>query len=106
MKKESAPLTGKQKKYLRALGHHLQHSVIVGREGITASLLQSCEDGLDAHELIKIKLGQNCPVTKKEAAQQLAANTGSHLVQLIGKTILLYRQSKKLTKDKAIILPR
>ena len=58
MKKEITPLTGKQIKYLRSLGHHLQQSVIVGREGISTNLIESCEDGLQAHELIKIKLGQ------------------------------------------------
>ena len=106
MKKEITPLTGKQKKYLRSLGHHLQQSVIVGRDGISANLVESCEDGLQAHELIKIKLGQNCPVNKKEAAQELAAQTGSHLVQLIGKTILLYRSNPELDRDKKITLPR
>ena len=106
MKKELAGLTGKQKKHLRSLGHHMQQSVIVGREGISETLVQSCDEGLQAHELIKIKLGQNCPVNKKEAAQELAAQTESHLIQLIGKTILLYRPNSELGRDKAISLPR
>ena len=106
MKNETAQLTGKQVKYLRGLGHHLQQSVIVGREGISANLIESCNDCLQAHELIKIKLGQNCPVNKKEAALELAAKTGSYLVQLIGKTILLYRPNRQLDKDKSIVLPR
>lgn len=104
--KESAPLTGKQKKFLRGLGHHLEHSVIVGREGLTDNLIRSCIDGLHAHELIKIRLGQNCPVPKDEAAQQLAVRSGAHLVQLIGKTVLLYRQNPDLPADTAIHLPR
>ena len=106
MKKELAGLTGKQKKHLRSLGHYMQQSVIVGREGISETLVQSCDEGLQAHELIKIKLGQNCPVNKKEAAQELAAQTESHLIQLIGKTILLYRPNSELGRDKAISLPR
>lgn len=104
--KEPAPLTGRQKKFLRGLGHNLEHSVIVGREGLSANLIQSCADGLQAHELIKVKLGQNCPVPKDEAAQQLAVRTGAHLVQLIGKTVLLYRQNPDLTPDTALHLPR
>ena len=105
MKNKPAPLSGKQKKYLRSLGHHLPQSVIVGREGISDNLIQSCKQGLEAHELIKVKLGQNCPANKKDAAQELAARTDSHLVQLIGKTILLYKPNRKLAKDKAISLP-
>jgi RNA-binding protein len=101
-----SPLTGRQKKFLRGLGHHLEQSAIVGREGLSDNLIQSCADGLQAHELIKVKLGQNCPLTKAEAAQQLAVRTGAHLVQLIGKTVILYRQNQALPPETAIHLPR
>ena len=103
--KEITPLTGRQLKFLRGLGHHLEHSVIVGREGLSDMLIKSCTDGLLAHELIKIRLGQNCPVAKKDAAQQLATRTGAHLVQLIGKTVILYRPNPDLPPDTAIHLP-
>ena len=103
--KEIPPLTGRQLKFLRGLGHHLEHSVIVGREGLSDTLITSCVEGLLAHELLKIRLGQNCPVAKKEAAQQLAARAGAHLVQLIGKTVILYRPNPDLTPDTAIHLP-
>lgn len=108
MKKKipSAPLPGKHQRFLRSLGHHLTQSVIVGREGISDNLVQSCNEGLGAHELIKVRLGQNCPVEKKEAARELAAKTGSHLVQLIGKTVLLYKPNPDLPRDQGIRLPR
>lgn len=99
-------LTGKQKKILRSLGHHLTQSVIAGRDGLSANLIDSCNDSLNAHELIKVKLGQNCPVEKKEAARQLAEQTGSHLVQLIGRTVLLYRPNRNLPPDRRILLSR
>lgn len=99
-------LSGRQVKFLRGLGHHLQPSVLVGRDGLSDSLIDSCLQGLQAHELIKVKLGQNCPLAKGEAAQQLAARTGAHLVQLLGKTVLLYLQNPDLPQEKAIHLPR
>jgi RNA-binding protein len=106
-KKKLLPaLKGKQKKYLRALGHHLDQSVLVGKDGLSDNVLQSCDDNLQAHELIKVKLGQNCPLGKKEAAEMVAGQTGSHLVQLIGRTIILYRPNPDLPPDKAIRLPR
>lgn len=98
-------LTGKQKKYLRGLGHHLDHSVIVGREGLTENLITACDDAILAHELIKVKLGQNCPTEKKEAAHQLADRTDALLVQLIGKTLLLYKPNPDRNKDEKIRLP-
>jgi len=105
-KKSPAPLPGKQNKFLRSLGHHLTQIVIVGKEGISENLIQSCNEALDAHELIKIKLGQNCPIGKKEAAKELTEMTGSYLIQLIGKTVLLYRPNRDLPRDQAIKLPR
>jgi len=105
-KKSLAPLAGNQKKFLRSLGHHLTQTVIVGKEGITDNLIKSCNESLNARELIKVKLGQNCPVEKKEAAQEIAEKTVSHLIQLIGKTVLLYRHNPDLPRDEAIRLPR
>ena len=95
-------LSGKERKTLRALGHHLTPVVQVGREGLTAALLKSVSTALADHELIKVKLGQNCPLGKKEAADQLAAGTHATLVQLIGKTVLLYRSNPELDKEKQI----
>jgi RNA-binding protein len=95
-------LTGKEKKYLRGLGHHITPTVYVGREGVTTALLKSAEAALKAHELIKVKLGQNCPLGKKQASEQLAVQCGAALVQLIGKTVLLYLPNTELPKDKRI----
>ncbi len=108
MKKKKAltPLSSKQNKFLRSLGHHLSQSVIVGKEGITDNLIDSCNESLNAHELIKVKLGQNCPTGKKEAAKEIAEKTVSHLIQLIGKTVLLYKHNPDLPRDEAIKLPR
>jgi len=99
-------LKGKQKQYLRGLGHHLDPVVFVGREGISKTLIQSVKDTLKTRELIKIKLGQNCDVAKKDAASQLSDLTGAVLVQLIGKTILLFRPNTDIKSDQRIVLPR
>lgn len=107
-KEENEPvqvqLSGKEKKYLRGLGHHLDAKAHVGREGLTPAVLKSTLAVLKVHELVKVKLGQNCPLDKKEAAEQLARQTGAALVQLIGKTVILYLPNKDLPKDKRIIL--
>ncbi|MCI5222061.1 MAG: ribosome assembly RNA-binding protein YhbY [Candidatus Electrothrix sp. AR4] len=105
-KKKQANLNGKQKKFLRGLGHHLDPIVYVGKEGITENLEQSLLDALKSRELIKVKLGQNCEVPKKEAAEQLAEITGAALVQLIGKTVLLYQINRDIKSDKRISLPK
>lgn len=95
-------LNVKQRKSLRGLGHHLEPIVYVGKEGISASLIQAANNALLAHELIKIKLGQNCPLPKKEAAEALAEVTEADLVQLIGKMVLLFRPNPELPQQKKI----
>jgi RNA-binding protein len=105
-KKKPVTLKGKQKKILRGLAHHLDPVVYVGKDGLSDNLLASTLDALKTRELIKIKLGQNCDVPKKEAAEQLAAMTGAALVQLIGKTIILYLPNKDLKAEQRVNLPR
>ena len=78
----------------------------MGKEGLTANVDQSVLDALKTRELIKVKLGQNCEVPKKEAAEQLAEASGATLVQLIGRMVLLYMPNKKLGSEQRINLPK
>ncbi len=95
-------LTGKQRRALRGLGHHLKPVVIVGQRGVSAELLAKVETELEHHELIKVKFGSEAPIDARDAAQPLATNTQSHVAQVIGRTILLYRRREE---DPAIELP-
>ncbi|PIE73387.1 MAG: ribosome assembly RNA-binding protein YhbY [Deltaproteobacteria bacterium] len=102
--KPQKKLTTGQKKYLKGLAHPLKPIVLVGKEGLSPSLVKMTLQELQLRELIKIKLGQNCGVDKKQAALELAEKTDSSLVQLIGKTIVLYKANTK-KKDGQIRLP-
>ncbi len=95
-------LSGKAKKQLRGLGHHLQPVVYIGKEGITDAVLRATRQALRAHELVKIKLGQNCPLDKHSAAEKIALQSEAALVQLLGKTILLYVPNPDLPEKKRI----
>lgn len=87
-------LTGKQVRFLRGLGHHLQPVVMIGKEALSDAVLASLEEALATHELIKVKLQEGCPLDRREAAPILAEKTGSTVAQVLGKTILLFRQSE------------
>ncbi len=97
-------LSNAQKKKLRAFGHHLNPLVQIGKEGITPSLVQSSLAALKSHELIKVKIGQNAPVERHDAAIELAALTAATLVQQVGKVFLLYRPNPDLPAEKRITL--
>ncbi len=86
-----ADLTGKQKRYLRGLGHHLKPVVQVGQRGIHETVIEKVLEELENHELIKLKIGQDCLEDTKEAGAALAEACEASLVQVIGRTVLLYR---------------
>jgi RNA-binding protein len=85
------PLTGKQRRQLRALGHHLVPVVIVGQSGVTEGVIAAVTQALHDHELIKVKIHEG-PETRQEAAQKLAEGTGAELAQLLGRTALLFKK--------------
>ncbi|WP_062355664.1 ribosome assembly RNA-binding protein YhbY [Bacillus kwashiorkori] len=95
-------LTGKQKRFLRSQAHHLQPIFQVGKGGVNENMINQISDALEARELIKISVLQNCDVPKEEVAEQLASGAKAELVQVIGNTIVLYKES---SENKQIILP-
>jgi RNA-binding protein len=105
-KKQHHPptLSNAQKKALRRLGHELTPLVTIGKEGLTDSVIEAIEAVLTSFELIKVKLLNTAPLDKQTAAALIPNRTDSSLVQLIGKTLLLYRPNPKRPKDKQIKL--
>lgn len=99
-------LSNAQKKFLRKLGHGLNPVVYIGKEGLTETVVSAIDEALDIHELIKIKIVNTDKISKHEAADQVPDLSRSHLVQLIGKTLLVYRPNKKKKKDERIRLPK
>jgi len=90
-------LTGKQRRKLRALGHHLSPVVHVGQNGVTDALAAAADQALTDHELIKVKVG-DAPVDRHEAADALALATKSEVAQVLGNTLLLFRKRPKDSK--------
>lgn len=88
-----APLTGRQRRQLRALGHHLKVVLQVGAQGVTDDVVAATLAALRDHELIKVKIGDG-PADRHEASAALAAATHAELAQLLGRTALLFRQRK------------
>ena len=88
-------LTGKQNRYLRGLGHHLKPIVMIGKEEVNDAVIAATDEALEIHELIKVKLQEGCLSDRKNVAQALAEATDSAIAQVLGKVILLYRQSKE-----------
>jgi len=105
MTNEPTALSHAQKKYLRALGHDLGPVVYIGKEGLSESVVAAIEEALDSHELIKIKLINTGTISKHEAAARVPERANAQLVQLIGKTLLVYRRNKNRKRGEQIQLP-
>lgn len=91
-------LTSKQRQSLKSLAHPLKPVVQVGTKGVGEGLVRQIADQLLAHELIKVRFNTESPVDPSAAAQDLCERTQSQLVQLQGRTLILYRRREKHPK--------
>jgi RNA-binding protein len=91
------PLNGKQRRKLRALGHHLEPVVIVGQNGVTPGVIAAVDQALFDHELIKVKLPEGRE-ERLDQAEMLAQQTESEVAQVLGRTLLLYRRHPEKSK--------
>ena len=96
-------MTSKQRAYLKSLAMKIDPVFRVGKDSISPELIEGVREAIDARELIKIAVLQNCMDDPKEGAQTLAERTRSEVVQVIGKKIVLYKESRD---HKKIQLPK
>lgn len=99
-------LTGKQRAQLRALANTLEPVVHIGKDGIGDNLVKQANDALEARELIKCRVLENCELTAREACDELSRLTRSEQVQVIGTKFVLYRETHRKDKKDKIILVR
>lgn len=95
-------LTGKQKRLLRSKAHHLNPIFQVGKGGVNENMIKQVGEALEARELLKVSVLQNCEVDRDTVAQRLSEGAKADVVQIIGNIIVLYRESKE---NKQINLP-
>jgi len=88
-------LAGKQKRQLRADGNRLRPSVIIGKEGVTTKVMAFLEESFSKKELVKVRVLESCSLETKHIAGQVTALQNSEVVNILGRTILLYRPQLK-----------
>lgn len=95
-------LTGKQKRFLRSKAHHLNPIFQVGKGGVNDNLIKQIGEALEVRELLKVSVLQNCDEDRNDVATQLSKGARAELVQIIGNTIVLYKESRE---NKQLQLP-
>lgn len=96
-------MTSKQRAYLRSLAHSLEPIFQIGKSSLTPELTTAVAEALEARELIKISVLKNCFDDPRSLAEVLAERTKAEVVQVVGKKITLYKESKD---KKKIELPK
>ncbi len=91
-------LTSKQRSYLKSLAQKTEAIFQIGKNGLTPEVTEAVALALEARELVKISVLQNCLEDPKEMSVILAERTKSIVVQVIGKKIVLYKPAKKNPK--------
>jgi RNA-binding protein len=87
-------LSNSNKQKLRKLAHSLPSMIQIGKSSLSENLFVQIDNDLEAHELVKITMQKTCDLPVRDAAIECAAQTGSEIVQIIGRTFILYRRSK------------
>ena len=96
-------MTSKQRAYLKGLAMTMDPIFQIGKNSLTPQFTKAVQEALEARELIKISVLQNCADDPRELAEIIAERTHSEIVQVIGKKIVLYREGKD--DKKKIVLP-
>ena len=95
-------LTGKQRRYLRGLANPLKAQVTIGAKGVFPNIVDEISALLLSNELLKVRVNQAATAAfdKKELAQQVAEKCKAELVQIVGKSIVIYRENPENKKIK------
>lgn len=96
-------MTSKQRAYLKGLAMNIEPVMQIGKSSLTPEVTEAVGEAFNTRELIKITVLKNCLDDPKAIAETLAERTRSQVVQVIGKKIVLYKESKD---NKKIQLPK
>ena len=86
-------LTSKQRASLRSMANTMDTILYVGKDGITDATVKEAYDALEAREIIKCAVQQNCELTAREALNELCERVHAEPVQCIGRRFVMYRES-------------
>ena len=98
-------ISSKERAELRGEAHHLSPLVHVGHQGLTDALLQTIDDALRTHELVKIALAKTTDVKPADASHEMADKLNADVVQTIGRTCTLYRHNPDLKRKSGATPP-
>ena len=94
-KERKSRMTSKERAELKAQAMKLDSIFQIGKASLTPQLVEAVKDALAARELIKVSVLKNCADDPRELAEIVSERTGSQVVQVIGKKIVLYKEKRR-----------
>lgn len=93
-------MTSKERAVLRGQANTIDVTLMVGKGGVSETLIAEAEKLLEAHELVKGRVLEAAMLTAREACDALCEATGADGVQVVGGTFVIYRRSEKLERER------
>ena len=93
-------MTSNERAALRGQANTIDVTLMVGKGGVSETLIAEAEKLLEAHELVKGRVLEAAMLTAREACDALCEATGADGVQVVGGTFVIYRRSEKLERER------
>ncbi|MBQ9967911.1 MAG: YhbY family RNA-binding protein [Oscillospiraceae bacterium] len=93
-------LTSKQRSDLRSQANTMEVTLMVGKGGVSESLISQAELLLESHELVKGRVLESAMMTAREVSDAICEQTGADGVSCVGYTFVIWRKSRKLEEAK------
>ncbi len=95
-------INSKQKAQIRKYAQNIKPTFQIGSSGIHTENINAIIEGFNKKEILKIKVNREDKYDKnivKEIATVIEKGTGSQVAGVIGTTIIIYKENKKLKKE-------
>ena len=93
-------LTSKERANLRAQANTLDTTLMVGKSGVSESVIAEAENLLTARELVKGKVLEGALMSAREVCDALCEATGAEGVAVIGTKFVIWRFSEKCQAER------
>ena len=88
-------LTSKERAEMRAQANTIETTLIVGKDGVTESVIAEADRLLTARELIKGKVLETALMSAREVSDELCEALGADGISCVGYKFVIYRFSEK-----------
>ena len=93
-------LTSKERAELRARANTLETTLMVGKGGVTETVIAEADTQLTARELIKGKVLEGALMSPREVSDAICEATDADGVAVIGTKFVIYRYSEKCQEQR------